>query len=113
MINITLRTTDFTIDCVKCAIAGHFSLSAGDNKIPFHSFKTPADVLQRANGSHFDFNDVWVAATVDNLNATFEFEVALKASNTTNQFEVPLYSRTKSLIVRFVLFRSVIINLLE
>lgn len=102
--NISLRTTDFTVNCVNCTITGDFNLSAGDNNIPFHIFKISADVEKRASGFYFDFNDIWVAATVDNLNATFKFEIDLKASNTTNNFTVPLYTQTKSLRVRFVFF---------
>ncbi|CAD6591577.1 MAG: hypothetical protein ASARMPREDX12_005261 [Alectoria sarmentosa] len=92
-------TTDFTIDCIGCSIIGDFSLSAGDNNFPFHKFEEPSDVEERGNGSTFDFGDIWVAATCDYLNATFEVAVNLTASNTTNGFSIPLYTQTKSLEV--------------
>lgn len=92
----TTPTTDFTINCDNCAITGNFSISAGDSSIPSNVFKTPSDVEQRANGSDFNFEDIWAAATIDYLNATFEFGVNLKASNTTNEFSVPLDPLTKS-----------------
>lgn len=95
---VTTTTNDFTINCDNCAITGDFSLSAGDDKIPGHVFKTPPDVEHRANGTDY-FKGIWAAATVESLNATFEFGINLKASNPNNELSVPLYSQTKSLTI--------------
>lgn len=97
-----LRTTDFTVNCVDCTINGDFALSAGDSSFPDQVFETPSDVQQRGNGSDFDFDDIWIAATVDSLNATFEFGVNLIASNHTNEITVPVWSQTKTQTVRFI-----------
>ncbi|KAI4123689.1 MAG: hypothetical protein LQ338_005153 [Usnochroma carphineum] len=86
-------TTDFAISCIDCSIVGDFGLSAGDQK---YKFETPSDVEARGKGT-FNFDDIWVAATCDYLNATFEFAVNLTASNETNFFSIPLYTQSKTL----------------
>ena len=94
---MSTSTTDFIISCVDCSIIGNFGLSAGDTDF---GFETPPDVDHRGDGAGFDFSDIWVAATVDSFNATFELGVNLTASNKTNGFDIPLYTQTKSLQVR-------------
>ena len=81
---------------MDCFITADFSLSAGDNNIPFSEFEVPSDVEERGNASNFNFDDIWMAATADYLNATFEIGVNLTASNRTNEIKIPLFTQTKS-----------------
>ncbi|KAM0800076.1 hypothetical protein BDR22DRAFT_963331 [Usnea florida] len=84
---------DFSVNCVNCSINGNISISAGGDWSVDH-IQTPSDVEEIP--SDFDFSDKWVAATFDNLDATFEFGINLTASNATNEFIVPLDSKTIS-----------------
>ena len=80
------RPKDFSVNCVNCSISGTISISAGGDWSVYH-IQAPADVEEIP--SDFEFNDKWVAATFDNLDATFEFGINLTASNATNEFIVP------------------------
>ncbi|CAD6563932.1 MAG: hypothetical protein ASARMPREDX12_007793 [Alectoria sarmentosa] len=94
---------DLSIDCANCDVFGNFSLSGGgkipDDPFPGSQIPTPADVLEMH--PDFDFSGLWVGATFDELSAHFEFSVNLTASNLTtanqtNEFIVPLPSKTLS-----------------
>ena len=87
------RPKDFSVNCVNCAINGNISISAGGVWSVDH-IQTPSDVEEIP--SNFDFTDKWVAATFDNLDATFEFGINLTASNATNELIVPLGSKSIS-----------------
>ena len=87
------RPKDFSVNCVNCSINGNISISAGGEWSIDH-IPTPSDVEEIS--SDFDFNDKWVAATFDNLDATFEFGINLTASNATNELIVPLGSKSIS-----------------
>ncbi|KAL9050816.1 MAG: hypothetical protein Q9162_006403 [Coniocarpon cinnabarinum] len=88
----TTDTTDFTINCIECHLNSDFSLSAGDSDAGV-SFETPEDVAQRANGT-FDFTDTWIAATIDNFNATFDLAFNLTKPSSRNQITIPIWSNT-------------------
>ena len=90
------RNQDLSIDCTKCDIFGNISLSGGgkipDDLFPGSQIPTPADVLELH--PNFNFTGLWVGATFDELNAHFDFNVILNASNQSNEFAVSLPSKT-------------------
>lgn len=87
---------DLSISCAHCDIFGNISLSGGgkipDDPFPGSQLPTPPDVLQLH--PDFDFSGLWVGATFDQLSAHFDFTINLNASNQTNEFTVPLPSKT-------------------
>lgn len=87
------RPQDFSINCVNCSINGEIDISAGGDWLS-HRFPTPSDVEEISSG--FDFDDKWVAATFDTLEAIFKLGINLTASNATNEFTVPIDSKTIS-----------------
>ena len=95
------RPQDFSVNCVNCSIIGDISVSGGDEHI-----NQPPAIFQKDSG--FDFKDRWVGAVIDSMTAHFEFAINLTASNNTNEFVVPLYSKTKSHTVCYslVLWRN-------
>lgn len=90
------RHQDLSISCAHCDIFGNISLSGGgkipDDPFPGSQLPTPPDVLQLH--PDFDFSGLWVGATFDQLSAHFDFTINLNASNQTNEFTVPLPSKT-------------------
>ena len=86
------RPQDFSVNCLNCSITGDISLAGGGKFGDILSFTvdTPPDLL--AIHPEFDFIQKWVAASVDNLTAHFEFGLNLTASNNTNELIVPLPS---------------------
>ncbi|MCJ1481775.1 hypothetical protein MMC06_001934, partial [Schaereria dolodes] len=87
-------TTDFTIDCINCAITGNISLSGGGD-ILGDDIKPPLDVQKLP--SDFNFKDHWVAATFDNFDAVFELGIELNASSPYNEIVVPIpFTKTLS-----------------
>ena len=87
------RPQDFSVNCINCSITGDVSLAGGGKfggDILSFTVDTPPDLL--VIHPEFDFTQKWVAASVDNLTAHFEFSVNLTASNNTNELIVPLPS---------------------
>ncbi|KAK3166835.1 hypothetical protein OEA41_009960 [Lepraria neglecta] len=64
---------DFSVNCINCSITGDISLAGGGKfgDIPSFTVDTPPDLL--VIHPEFDFIQKWVAASVDNLTAHFEF----------------------------------------
>lgn len=87
---------DISIDCANCDVFGNFSLSGGgkipDDDFPGSQIPTPADVLEMH--PDFNFDGLWVGATFDDLSAHFAFSFNLTASNQSNEFIIPLPSKT-------------------
>ena len=96
MLTVPYRNQDLSLDCTKCNVFGNVSLSGGgkipDDPFPGSEIPTSADVLELH--PDFDFTGLWVGATFDELSAHFDFNVILNASNQTNEFTVPLPSKT-------------------
>ena len=87
------RPQDFSVNCINCSITGDISLAGGGkfgNDILGFTVDTPPDLL--VIHPEFDFIQKWVAASIDNLTAHFEFGLNLTASNNTNELIVPLPS---------------------
>ncbi len=98
------RPQDFSVNCVNCSIIGNISVSGGGSILD-HTIEPPANFPKDLG---FDPSDLWVGAVIDSMTAHFEFAINLTASNNTNEFVVPLYSKTKSHTVCYspVLWRN-------
>ena len=93
------RPQDFSVNCVDCSIDGEIGISAGGSWLGDH-IQPPPDVEEIPSG--FNFKDKWVAATLDKLDAIFKFGINLTATKASNEFIVPIDSKTISRTVNLI-----------